>query len=299
MADVFVSYAREDYDAVLELARELRRHGLSVFVDQDTRVGRDFPSEIEKRLRQASCVIVLWSRASVESRWVRAEAEIGAERGVLVPLRIEEVAPPIPFAAIETADLIGWPSLPKKRGVRRVLRAVLQLVNQSSTDSQTLSPDDDPSLSQRVASRVLRSLRSESHAEHSVARLEHIFAVSLLDMLRGGITDSILGSLLGDISLAIKARAAQYQSPTCSLSVGRCLTDDFDIQTQSEGTLHFFSADEDSTGIDRWRLVITGSFSNRVVFVGRDEPGTKEVEALGFLVDLVDVVHRQQRKDGE
>jgi IS30 family transposase len=46
-----------------------------------------FDREIERKLDTALCVIVVWSRHSIESDWVRNEAEVGKERNMLVPAR--------------------------------------------------------------------------------------------------------------------------------------------------------------------------------------------------------------------
>jgi hypothetical protein len=63
---------------------------------------------IEGALREARAVIVLWSAAAVASDWVKAEAEEGAARGILVPAMIEIVALPLRFRRIQAADLSAW-----------------------------------------------------------------------------------------------------------------------------------------------------------------------------------------------
>lgn len=42
--------------------------------DRNISVGCAFDEVIEEALRTARCVVVLWSKAAVASRWVRAEA---------------------------------------------------------------------------------------------------------------------------------------------------------------------------------------------------------------------------------
>ena len=48
MADVFVSYAHEDRDAVLELAAVMERDGYDVWWDRALDVGVDFADEIDR-----------------------------------------------------------------------------------------------------------------------------------------------------------------------------------------------------------------------------------------------------------
>jgi hypothetical protein len=108
MPDVFISYARDDHDRATELAAALEARGLSVWWDRDIPPGRTFDEVIEEALTSARCVLVLWSERSVTSRWVRAEASAAAERGVLVPVLVETIEPPLEFRNIQAADLSGW-----------------------------------------------------------------------------------------------------------------------------------------------------------------------------------------------
>ena len=86
MSDIFISYASEDRDRAKALAEALKAQGWSVWWDPDIPAGGTFDDVIEEALGKAKCTIVLWSRHSVGSRWVRTEAAEGAERGILVPL---------------------------------------------------------------------------------------------------------------------------------------------------------------------------------------------------------------------
>jgi len=109
MPDIFVSYAREDREWVKLFASRLREVGQwHVWWDLKLLPGQQFDEEIEDVLDQARCVIVVWSPHSIGSRWVRSEAREGAQRGLLVPLRIRDVLPPLEFRSFETADLSNW-----------------------------------------------------------------------------------------------------------------------------------------------------------------------------------------------
>jgi hypothetical protein len=50
----------------------------------------------------------VWTHTSVNSEWVSEEAQEGKERGVLVPLRLDRVRPPLGFRSYQYADLAGW-----------------------------------------------------------------------------------------------------------------------------------------------------------------------------------------------
>src|SRR3712207_4767599 len=97
MSDVFISYAREDLETAKALARVFARQDWSVWWDRSIPKGKVFDEVIEQEVSTAKVVVVLWSQHSVQSSWVRAEAEEGAGRGVLIPALLEDVKPPLRF----------------------------------------------------------------------------------------------------------------------------------------------------------------------------------------------------------
>src|SRR5512147_2505919 len=105
MADIFISYARSDRLLVAPLVAAIEAEGWSVWWDPEIATGQEFDRHIADELKAASAVLVVWTAASVESRWVRGEARVGAERGILVPVRFGEVELPIDVRALHTTDL--------------------------------------------------------------------------------------------------------------------------------------------------------------------------------------------------
>jgi hypothetical protein len=108
MSDVFLSYSKEDVSTARLISDKLGAAGFSVWWDRRIMPGKTWDEVIGASLDSASCVVVLWSKVSVQSRWVREEAERGADRGILVPIFIERVEPPLGFGRIEAADLSRW-----------------------------------------------------------------------------------------------------------------------------------------------------------------------------------------------
>src|SRR5215510_8621366 len=105
MSDIFISYAREDKRHAEMLSSTFRAERWSVWWDETLRAGTAFDDVIKRELAAARCVVVLWSRHSIASRWVRAEVEDAANRGVLVPVLIEAVVPPLSLRQIQAIDL--------------------------------------------------------------------------------------------------------------------------------------------------------------------------------------------------
>jgi hypothetical protein len=108
MADVFVSYTRDDEPKARQLANTLTAHGWDVWWDRHIPLGHDFSEVIQHQLEQAACVVVLWSRASITSEYVRDEATVAKERAALVPALIDDVRPPLGFRQRQVANLARW-----------------------------------------------------------------------------------------------------------------------------------------------------------------------------------------------
>ena len=108
MPDVFISYNREDRDTAREVATGLEAEGFSVWYDAALRAGEYYEEVTETNLRSAGAVVVLWSKRSTSSKWVRAEATVGERSSTLVPALIEECDRPVRFELLQTADLTRW-----------------------------------------------------------------------------------------------------------------------------------------------------------------------------------------------
>ena len=108
MADVFISYSRKDRDRVRQLADLFADQGWSVWWDPRIPPGKTYTEVIEQELAASRAVVVAWSTKSVSSQWVQNEARVGAERGVLVPIRLDQVKIPLEFSHLQTADLSEW-----------------------------------------------------------------------------------------------------------------------------------------------------------------------------------------------
>ena len=108
LADIFVSYARADHERVAPLVAALEAEGWSIWWDPEISPGEEFDAMISRELERAKAVLAVWTPISVNSRWVRGEARDGADRGLLVPVRLDGARLPIDFRALHTIDLDGW-----------------------------------------------------------------------------------------------------------------------------------------------------------------------------------------------
>jgi hypothetical protein len=108
MADIFLSYARDDLTTAQHMAEVLEARGWSVWWDRKIAPGLSYEMVIEQELTSAKCVLVLWSSASIASSWVRNEAAEAQDRAKLIPILIERVKVPIAFRHMQTCDLTAW-----------------------------------------------------------------------------------------------------------------------------------------------------------------------------------------------
>ena len=108
LADIFISYARPDRAKIESLAAALEAEGYSVWWDRRIQSGSEFSTEIENELSAAKAVIVCWSEHANTSRWVKDEANAGAEAGKLLSITLDGKMPPIGFRQFHCADLSTW-----------------------------------------------------------------------------------------------------------------------------------------------------------------------------------------------
>jgi Flp pilus assembly protein TadD len=108
VASVFLSYDREDSGRARHFARALEKAGHAVWWDLHIKTGAQYTKEIDRALKEAEAVVVLWSERSVESAWVRDEAAAGRDSGRLVPVALDRTEPPLGFRQFQTIDLSRW-----------------------------------------------------------------------------------------------------------------------------------------------------------------------------------------------
>ena len=129
MSDIFISYAREDRPRAETLARALEATGWSVWWDRSIPAGRSFPQVIQEETAKARCVLVLWSEFSVAKEWVIEEASEAKKRGILVPIQIDRVGPPLGFRLLQARDLVAWngaATAPSFQSLRTDISAMIQ-----------------------------------------------------------------------------------------------------------------------------------------------------------------------------
>jgi TIR domain len=128
MSDIFISYNQKDKSKAELFARVFEQENWAVFWDKAIPPGKTFDQYINDQLEAAKCVVVLWSEGSVNSDWVKEEAQRGAQRKILVPVFISKVSPPLGFGRIEAAELFDWEGDTSEVEFQNLLKAIRALI---------------------------------------------------------------------------------------------------------------------------------------------------------------------------
>ncbi len=138
MCDIFISYAKVDVDRTRVLAQALENQGWSVFWDRTIPPGEHWVKYIGSELDGAKCVLVLWSKTAIESSWVYEEADRARRRGVLIPLLIDNVSPPLGFGGVQAANLTHWKGDASDSEFRSLVDAIIHLLGGPSVEPASL-----------------------------------------------------------------------------------------------------------------------------------------------------------------
>ena len=115
------------------LAKHFEREGWSVWWDPEVPPGKTFDEVIDEALKAAKCVVVLWSKKSASSEWVRTEASEGRRRGILIPALIEDdVEIPLAFRLIHASRLMDWQGQPEHLEFEELKSAITGLLGHPS-----------------------------------------------------------------------------------------------------------------------------------------------------------------------
>jgi adenylate cyclase len=129
---VFLSYAREDVGVAKQLAALIDRAGHTVWWDREIQGGSHFASEIDRELKNADVVVVLWSKAAIDSAWVQDEAAEGRDSGRLVPIMMGPDKPPLGFRQFQSIDFSDWDG----SGEPASLQGLIQAISQKCGDAE-------------------------------------------------------------------------------------------------------------------------------------------------------------------
>ena len=160
MSDIFISYASADRERATLLSKALQRRKWSVWWDRTIPPGKEYDQVIEEALDSAQCVVVLWSRASVASTWVKTEAAEAMRRKILVPALIEDVKIPLEFRRLQAADLSHWRGEFDHPGLEDFFASIDRKIQGSGVIEAAVVPAVPPPVQPRPPTQSARSTRA-------------------------------------------------------------------------------------------------------------------------------------------
>jgi adenylate cyclase len=192
---VFLSYAREDVDAAKQLAEHIGQAGHDVWWDRHLHGGSRFVAEIDKALKDAEAVVVLWTDSSVESAWVQDEAAEGRDSGRLVPVAFGSVKPPLGFRQFHTVTIAEMNGNAPADGIDELLSAI----------ARTCGPDSKEELPS-----ASESAKPKAKASICVLPFINMSGEAEQEYFSDGISEDIITDLSKVSALSIVARNTAF-----------------------------------------------------------------------------------------
>ena len=122
---VFISYARHDRRRVAWIEESLAAEGYAYFIDNRMSVACEWDGELTSKIMECSCLLVVWSSISVESKWVVQEVALAESLSKrIIPVRISNIYPPQQFSKLNAADLTKWQGNRSNEEWQKVLSAI-------------------------------------------------------------------------------------------------------------------------------------------------------------------------------
>lgn len=176
---IFLSYNERDRERAARVVRLLEGGGWTVWWDRRIPAGRTWRDVLADALARMDCMVVLWSRNSIDSDWVCEEASEGQRLGKLVPVALDPVLPPVGFRQIQAADLSQWDGSPQDTAARQLLQDLASHVRESPRPDLADRIDDE-ARRRNTASAVsppegrLTELRTRMLTAHDAAQLQRM-----------------------------------------------------------------------------------------------------------------------------
>jgi TolB-like protein/Flp pilus assembly protein TadD len=216
LPDIFLSYNRDDQATAKQFAEAFESEGLSVWWDVTLRSGEAYDQVTEKALRYAKAVVVLWSKKSVDSRWVRAEATLADRNRTLVPAMIEPCERPIMFELTQTADLSRWSGDTTDRLWRAFLSDVRRFVGARSPEAAPAMPPAPVAARRTQPADERPSLAILPFTNRSGEKADDVFADGMVEDLIAAL------SLGGGIKVIAQSATIVYRKNVSDLrTIGR------------------------------------------------------------------------------
>jgi hypothetical protein len=125
---IFISFKTEERDFAVRLKTVLTESGFRVWWQEEIQCGQEWHGEIDKAIEEAAAIIVLWSKRSMSSSWVKHEASQAISKRMYAPVRIEMLEIESPFNRIQATDMFNWAGDTSHPGYQNLMVRLKELV---------------------------------------------------------------------------------------------------------------------------------------------------------------------------
>jgi TolB-like protein/tetratricopeptide (TPR) repeat protein len=202
--DIFLSYNREDQARAKLFAEAFEGQGFKVWWDVGLRTGEAYDEVTETALRTAKAVVVLWSKKSVQSRWVRAEATLADRNKTLVPCMIEPCERPIMFELTQTAELSHWLGEASDKAWMAFVADVKRFI--ANAPSRGATAPEGPTLAQLVAEPL-----KPREPLLAVLAFDNLSSDPDMQFFSDGVAEEIMQTLMRSSGLKVIGRTSAFQ----------------------------------------------------------------------------------------
>jgi len=166
---IFISYDRRDKRRAEALVSVFEDLDWEVYWDSNLDGGVSFSKELHRQIRDSACVLVLWSRLALSSKWVEAEALEAFNAGKLFSVLLHGVAPPFPFNTAQAVSLNLWRGArdhPQLHGLIQSLSKFVGLIPRNGPVQKS-----NPPRALQVPARMLKEYRRKLRSSSEPARV--------------------------------------------------------------------------------------------------------------------------------
>lgn len=174
MVDLFISYARTNRATAQRLAEAVTALGYVVWWDEELPAHLSYGEVITQKIGEAKATLVVWSRESAASEWVRAEADMARNQKKLIQTAIDDCTPPLPFNQIQYAALGDWTGDADHPGWRKVRSSLAALCGPAPAEASGPLPIVAP-----AAKLPPAALYQPPHRPKSRSRANRVAAVTI------------------------------------------------------------------------------------------------------------------------
>jgi hypothetical protein len=170
--------------------------------------GQRWSSEIEDALNRARCVLVVWSEASIKSHWVKEEVAEGWRRGILVPVRVDEIQVPFGYRSIQTANLIDWDGTATNPEFAKLVKAITDLVPEKASSTVQSEGRQDTRAPADIGYESPMTTRPDSSKSRTVDSSARVVGIEL------GATNSVVAVMKGGQLMVIPNQQDVRSTPS-------------------------------------------------------------------------------------